>query len=311
MRTVARLTWEAFVRSWHDQIARQSAAVAYYAVFAAAPLLLVGIKVTSWAVGPGEAKRDFGRGLHQLVGEVPASAVEDVLHRATSRSSGSVWVTITEVALIVYAVGRLFVVVQDAMNLIWRVRPRRGRTIFDALQERLLSFLLVALAGPIMLVGLAVSAVLAAGTRYITHEWWVHRLLGQASSLLVLTLVAAFLFRLLPDVKVRWSEVWPGAAFTAVLLTGGQVLFGRYLAHVSGSSFNGVVGSLAIVLIWVYYCAIMLFFGAEFTLVYCRWLGHPIVPARHAVIISEEDLVRGGMSTHDFLGRMAEEQAKR
>jgi membrane protein len=308
--TAAKLVWEGFVRAWHDQISRHAAAVAYYAVFAAAPLLLVGTKIMSWAVGPKEANRDFGRGLHQLFGEVPARAVEDVLRRALSRPPGSVWVTVAEVAAILYAVGRLFVVVQDAMNLIWRVRPMRGWTIRNTLRDRWLSFLMVALAGPMLLAGLTLSALLAAGARHVAHEWWLRRLLGDASSLLVLTLVIACLFRLLPDVRIKWSEIWVGAAVSAALLVGGQVLTGRYLAHILGYSFNGVVGSLAVVLIWIYFCAIILFFGAEFTYVYCRWLGHEIKPAPHAVQISEQDLARGGISSTDFFSQIAEEQAK-
>src|SRR5262249_27107148 len=189
---------------------------------------------------------------------------------------------------------------QDALNTIWKVTPKPGRPLLTMVRDRLLSFALVMGSSFLLLVSLAVSAALAAVHRFVppaavpgdTHAW---QLVNGLVSFAFCTLLFALIYKLLPDVRIAWRDVWVGAAVTALFFTAGKYLLSLYLGLGSTTSAFGAAASLVIILLWVYYSAQILLFGAEFTRAYADRFGFQVCPTENAVRITPEQLAREGI----------------
>ena len=175
---------------------------------------------------------------------------------------------------------------QSDLNTIWGVEAKPGHGIWDFIKNRLLSFAIVVGIGFLLLVSLVVSAALSAAAKYFSalvpglDVLWM--IVNLAVSFGVITLLFAMIFKVLPDVRIAWREVWIGAAGTALLFTAGKFLLGLYLGKNATVSAYGAAGSLVLILLWVYYSAQILFFGAEFTQVYACRFGTRMEPKSHA-----------------------------
>lgn len=205
------------------------------------------------------------------------------------------------VGLVTLVVGSLgvFGQLQDALNTIWEVMPRPGAGLAGLLKDRLLSLTMVFGVGFLLLVSLVISAAMTAlGT-------WLGGMFSDVMSLLntlnflvslgITTLLFALVFKFVPDAKIAWKDVWAGAAITSLLFTVGKSLIGLYLGNAGIGSTYGAAGSLVVLLLWVYYSAQILFFGAEFTQVYADRYGSRLVPKQDAVHVSEQRREREGM----------------
>jgi membrane protein len=185
------------------------------------------------------------------------------------------------------------------MNTIWEVTPRPRRLWVDILRTRMLSFLMVLSIGALLLVSVALSTFLAAASAYFknllpfTAAVWPF--VDFAVSFAATTMLFAAIFKILPDVDIAWGDVWLGAAVTAALFTLGKIGIGFYLGRSSFTSAYGAAGSLLVLLAWVYYSSQILFFGAEFTLVYTKRYRHRFLPARGAIMLSEEMRIQQGI----------------
>src|SRR5678816_3884746 len=190
----------------------------------------------------------------------------------------------------------VFVQLQDSLNTILEVQPKKGRGIWGVIRDRFLSVAMVLAVAFLLLVSMAISAVLAAlGTTFdLLPDSW--HLLAQgldlSVSFVVVTLLFALLFKYVPDVRMAWRDVWLGAALTAILFLMGKLAIGLYLGHATLASSYGVAGSFVVLLVWVYYSSQILFFGAEFTQVYANRYGTRIVPADNAEAIAGEAAAR-------------------
>jgi membrane protein len=277
-----------------DRVSRLSAALAYYTAFSVAPLILIAVWVAGAVFGQAAARREVSGQMRTLVGVQAAGAIDDMLNRANARGAGGTWATVLGVGFFIYAAFSLFAELQDSMNTIWEVKPRPNLGWWPTIRNRLLPFAMVLGTVFLLMVSLLVSAALAATGRVIPLH--LHgRVLSAAASLAVFTFLFAMIFKFLPDVRIAWRDVWLGAAATAGLSTLGKFLIGLYLARPSAWSAYGAAGSVAILLLWVYYSAQVLFLGAEFTQVYARWRGRPIEPVRGAVPLTEAERVTRGM----------------
>jgi membrane protein len=193
----------------------------------------------------------------------------------------------------------VFSELQDALNTIWEVKPVPGRSWLVRIKDRLLSFTMMMGINFLLLVSLLVSAGLTAlgaflGTLLPDSEL-VLQILNFLISFGVITLLFAMMYKIIPDVKLSWSDVWIGAAATGLLFSLGKFVIGLYLGTSTLSSAYGAAGSLVIILVWVYYSAQILFFGAEFTKVYTKRYGTQIVPAEYAVPVTEEARAQQGI----------------
>jgi membrane protein len=270
---------------WDDNVPRLGASLAYYTLFALSPVLLVATAIAGLVFGPEAVRGEIVGQIQGLVGRQGAEAVQAMLEGAAKPSSSIPATVVGFVTLFLGATGA-FLELQTALNAIWRVKPRPGARVRDFLTQRLISFGLVVAVGFLLLVSLLVSAALAALSRYLgnifpalTAVWAAGNVLV---SLFVITLLFAMVYKILPDVRLRWRDVWIGALVTAGFFSVGKQLIGLYLGTSSVGSSYGAAGSVVVLLVWVYYSAQVVLLGAEFTRFYVeRFRGQP-PPVKYA-----------------------------
>ncbi len=287
-REFAATVREAFVGWQEDKATSLGAALAYYGVFAIAPLFVIAIAVAGFVFGEQAAEGRIVREMSATLGETTARAVERMVASARDRGTG-VSATVIGVIMLLSGATAVFGQLQDALNTVWKVAPRPGRGVWGLIRDRFLSFAMVLGIGFLLLLSLALTAVLAALGQW-TASWsggadlW--RAANAAASFAIVTLLFAMIFKVLPDVHIHWRDVWIGAAVTALLFTGGKYLLGAYFAHGGVTSVYGAAGSLVAVLLWVYYSSQIVLFGAEFTRAYAHRHGSCMEPTENAVAVN-------------------------
>ena len=281
---------ESFSEWLDDKAPRLGAALAYYTAFSLSPVLVVVIAIAALVFGHDAAQSQIIGQVRALVGEQGAKAIETLLQNASNPSSGIMAGVVGLVTLLIGATG-VFVELRDALNTIWEVESKGPGGIRGLIAARFLSFTMLLGVGFLLLVSLAISAGLAAAGRLLGGMAPTLSFLGEVVnflvSLVVITVLFAVIYKYLPDLKIPWSDVWIGAAVTALLFDLGKSLIGLYLGSSKIASTYGAASSLAIVLIWIYYSAQIFLFGAEFTQVYARRHGSRLVS--QAVSQSETD----------------------
>lgn len=312
MKSVIELCKEVFNEWSEDKVPRLAAALAFYTLFSLAPLLVIVVGIAGMVFGEDAATGALSNQIEDIVGESSARLIETALANAGAPGAG-ILPTILGVATLLFGASGVFTQLQDSLNTIWNVQPQPGQPIMTILRQRLLAFVMVLLIGLLLIVSLIASTVLAGIINFIGDELPYSPLLinivNNSFLFLLGTLLFAMMFKILPDVTMAWSSVWPGAAVSALLFTLGRYLIGSFLVTGIGSIY-GAAGSLAIILLWVYYSGLILFLGAEFTQVYARRYGTGIIPARRAVALTDEMRARQGMPRTEYVQRMAEEQER-
>ena len=308
-KTLWKLIAATFAEWNEDRVSRMAASLAFYTVFSIAPMLVISIWVAGRIFGEQAATAEVSEQLRSLMGPTAARAVESLLVSAASQTAGGWTATVLGILLLVYTATNVFAELQDSMNTIWEVKARPGKLWWQILHDRLVSFAMVLGIAFLLMVSLLLSAALAALSRYISDGSQLWTAINFALSLVIFTVLLGLIFKYLPDVRIRWRDVLIGAALTSLLFNLGKFLIGRYLGRESVSSVYGAAGSLAILLLWVYYSAQILYIGAEFTQVYARRHGRRIEPERGAVAMSEQDRVQQGMPHKQTVEGAAERQA--
>ncbi len=280
--TPGALWWvlkKAFGGWWNDNVPRLGASLAYYTLFALAPILVIAIAVAGFFFGAQAVRGEIVTQIQALVGIQGAQAVQSMLEGA-SKPSASILATVIGLVTAFLGATGAFIELQTALNAIWRVKPRPGVSVKVFLLQRLVSFGLVIGVGFLLLVSLLVSAALAALNRYLGGAFPGLTVLWEASNVLVslgvVTLLFAMVYKVLPDVQLRWRDVWIGALVTAGFFSVGKQIIGLYLGTSSIASSYGAAGSVVVLLVWVYYSAQVVLLGAEFTRFYVeRFRGKP------------------------------------
>jgi len=277
----ARSNWDLLgetLSEWReDKAPRLAAALAYYGAFSLAPLLIVVISIAGFVVGDSQQVRD------QVVGQVGYAAgpqtaqVVATLIKNAPAGAGGILAGAIGVAMLLLGATGVFGQLKDALNTIWEVKGERRKGTWGLIRARFLSFTMVVGMSLLLLVSLVISAGISFVNAYFDRllgDWAVTvQLLDVAVSLAVVTLVFAAIFKIIPDARIAWRDVWAGASITAVLFTIGKEILSLYLARIATSSAYGAAGSLVCILAWLYYSAQILFLGAEFTQVYARRRG--------------------------------------
>lgn len=263
------------ISDWSDDKApTHAAALAYYALFSIAPLLIIAVAVAGFVFGGDAVRGDVYRELQGLLGASGAKVIQDMMVSASKPEQG-VLATVLGITVLFFGASGVFSQLQETMNVIWKVKAKPSSGIVDYLRRRFLSFAMVLGIGFLLLVSLLVNAVIAAVGSYLqgripgTEALW--HLLNMAVSFAVVTVLFAAIYKILPETSVEWMDVWLGAAVTSLLFSLGRLAIALYLGKTSVSSSYGAAGSVAIVLIWVYYSAQILFIGAEFTQVFAKY----------------------------------------
>jgi membrane protein len=259
-----------------DKAPQLGAALAFYSVLSVAPLLVIAISIASLLYGEEAASRQMLLQAENMVGKEGALAIREMLENAQKPGSG-IFATVLGIATLLLGASGVFGQLQDAMNIIWEVPAKKGNSVWNFVRARFLSFAMVLGTGFLLLVSLVLSALISGAGEYLSGQIQglepIMHLATAVVSFLLVSILFAMIFKLLPDTQVQWRDVWVGALLTAALFTIGKLVIGAYLGKSGLSSAYGAAGSLVVLVLWIYYSAQILFFGAELTQAYARRFG--------------------------------------
>ncbi len=269
-----------------DRVPRLGAALSYYTIFSAAPLIVIATAIAAFFLGTDAVNGQVAETLRGTLGDAGAHAVEGMVTGARNFSHAT-FATILGVVMLLFGASGVFIELQDSLNTIWGVKARPGSGVKEFFRDRLFSLGMVFGAGFLLLVSLLISALLAGVSKYMENflpggalPW---EIANEIVSFVVVSLIFAVIFKYLPDAQVPWRGVWIGGFATGAMFVLGKTLIGLYLGRSAVASAYGAAGSLAIVLLWVYYVSQIFFFGAEFTKAYVDAEGLSAEPKECAV----------------------------
>jgi len=301
LKFIFKLIFDAYNEWSHDRAARLSAALAYYALFSIAPLLVIMTTIAGSVYGESAAEGQIVRAISDQIGPEAALGVEQLLV-GVYRAGSNLFTTVVSALILIYSATNFFSQLRDALNTVWHVRPKPNQRLFgsvlEVVRDRLLATAMVIILSILLLVTLALSASLT-----VLNGWLKTLITPNTSFLLesgniltgfgITTLLFAITYKILPDVKIDWRVVWVGALVSSFLFNLGAFLIGLYLGSGGVQSALGAAGSLVVLMIWIAYSAQSVFFGAKFALVYASAVGRPILPASYAIRVKlspwEED----------------------
>jgi len=287
-KQVWRMLKTAFQEWNQDKAARLAAALAYYTLFSIAPLLILVIAIAGLFFDSAAVREQIMSQVQSLIGGSGAEFVSTALDNANRPGGNSGWIaSIISVVLLLIGATGVLTQLQLSLNTIWNVEARPDIGFMNIVRKRLLSLGMIVVIGFLLLVSLVLSSLIAGFSEYLNNLApgldTLVQIINFVVSFGITTLLFAMIFKYLPDVVITWSDVWFGAAATAILFSLGKFLIGLYLGNSSFGSSYGAAGSVIILLLWVFYSAQILFYGAELTQVYGRRFGSQIQPNRYAV----------------------------
>jgi len=277
-----------------DKGMKLSAALAYYTIFALAPLLLLLISLAGIFLGKDVIQGKVFEELNGLIGASAALQIQDMI-KAIELSDKSTFALVIGIFTLFIGATSIFGEIQDSINIIWKVKAKPKKGWLKLLKNRLLSSSLIVSLGFLLIVSLIANGMILAMmdrlSRFLPDMTvWIANILNTAITFIVITILFGAIFKVLPDVKIKWKDVRTGAIFTACLFLIGRFLIGLYISTTATGSTFGAAGSLIVVLVWIYYTAVILYLGAEFTQVYAEYKGHHIEPADFAVAVIQKEL---------------------
>jgi membrane protein len=284
-KEIALLSRVAFQNWQNDKAPRMGAALAYYIALSLAPTVLILLAIAGLAFGAQAAEGRLVSQIQDFVGYEGAKAIQTMIEGA-HRSPRGIAATLFGLVTVLFAASAVVSELKDALNTIWKVPEDTTsgtvRSIFNLVKDRLVSFALVLASGSFLVISLIVNAWTFAAGKYLDSCAAPSPALVQITdwgvSFVVITALFAFIFKILPQVPLHWSDVTLGAVLTALLFTAGKILLGVYLGKADFADTYGAAGSLVIVLVWVYYSAQVLYLGAELTRAYACRFGSMRVP---------------------------------
>ena len=292
--------WKLLVGSFNgfmnDRLLKLCASLSYYTLFSLAPLLLMLIYVAGKVFRQEAFEGKVFWEIKKFIGPEAALQVQQIIQNAAIKED-SWWAVIVGILTLFIGATGVFIEIQDSINLIWRVKAKPQKGWLKLLTNRLLSFSMIATMGFLLIVSLVINGLVTAlSDRLKVYFEDITVLLAQvfnvALTFVIITALLSVIFKFLPDVKIGWKDVRAGAIFTALLFMLGRYGISLYIDKVAPGSTYGAAGSLIVILVWVYYAAAILYFGAEFTQVYTEKRGRKIEPASYAVHIIQVEKER-------------------
>ena len=289
LKNIVTLLYKSFNAFMADNALKMSASLAYYTTFAIAPLLLIIVSLAAIIYGQEAAQGKIFGELNKFVGADAASQIQETIKNISESQESTVAIVLGLITLFIGTTG-VFLEIQDSINNIWRVRAKPKKGWLKMLTNRVLSFSMVIGLGFLLIVSLLINGVVLALSAKLQIYFpditvLFINIFNLAITFIIISALFGIIFKYLPDVLIEWKDVKMGAFFTAILFMLGKFLIGLYIEQVGPGTAYGAAGSLIVILIWVYYTAAILFFGAEFTQVYADCYGGKIKPAEYAVHI--------------------------
>jgi membrane protein len=299
--------WKVLVKSFKgfgdDKITKLSASLAYSTVFSLGPLLIVIIFLCGIFFGQQAVQGTIYNQMQDFVGKDAALQLQTIIENAAISGKGKIAAIIGIVTLILGATA-VFAEIQDSINTIWGIKPKPKKGWLKIIINRALSFSMIVSLGFLLLVSLAVSTVIEGLSKRLQEVLphvtvVVFYLINLIISFAVISMLFAVIFKILPDAKIKWKDVMPGAIASAVLFMIGKFGISFYISQSNVGTTYGAAGSLVILLLWVYYSSIILYFGAEFTKAYAVNYGGKIYPSEYAVALKQVEVEEGKQSIQE------------
>ena len=290
--------WKVIIQSFkkfaEDKLAKFSAALAYTTVFSFGPLLIVIIFVCSIFFGQEATQGRIYSGMQQFVGEDAARQLQTIIQNATVSGKGTFAAVIGMITLL-FGATAVFAEIQDSINTIWGLKAKRNRGLWKILRNRVLSFSVVVSLGFLLLVSLAISTIIEGLSESLKASFpdvtvVIFYILDLLISFFVITALFAVIFKVLPDAKTKWRDILPGALASGILFMIGKFAISFYIGKSNVGSTYGAAGSLVVLLLWVYYSAIILYLGAGFAKAWITHKGSSIQPNDYAVAIKKVEV---------------------
>lgn len=288
-------------RGWSAHRAqRLGAALAFYTTLAIAPLTLIAIAIAGYFFGQEAARGEIVDQIEHFVGRDGATVIETLIKKASEPRHSRV-ATVLSIGLLLFGATNVFAELKDSLDTIWEVKPKPGLGLWAMIKVQALSFGIVLGTGFLLLISLLLTALLTAFAAWLSR--WLPvtvslvRFFDIPVSFIVITLLFALIFKVLPAATVRWNDVWIGAVLTAVLFMIGKSLIAVYIARAGVGSVYGAAGSLVVVLIWTYYSSQILFFGAEVIRAAANRYDRHVIPTELAVSMTKVELAEQGTTS--------------
>jgi membrane protein len=278
--------WKVIVNTWNgfldDKGMKLSSALAYSTIFSLPPMLLLIIIIGGSIYGQDAIQGKVFGELQGVVGADTALQVQDIIRKLQTQKNSTLATVIGAVALVIGATG-IFVEIQDSLNIIWGVRPKAKKGFVKLLLNRAISFSMIVGLGFLLIVSLIINALLLGLSKYLIDllpslPINIINLINNGLIFFVISFLFSVIFKMLPDVKIKWKQVWPGSFVTAILFLIGKYIIGIYIANSNAVTVYGAASSIIVLLLWIYYSAVILYFGAEFTRAYIENKGKKIIP---------------------------------
>ena len=276
-------------KEWNEKDPfRQSAVIAYYAIFSIPGLLVLIITIAGYFFGNDTVNQDILRQVSSTLGSETALQIKDILEKS-HQSKSTVWGSIIGIVILLIGATGVFVELQKTLNLIWNVKLKKQNGIILYLKSRMFSFGLILAIAFLLIISLVISTALAAMSDWVKVDTspfmiTVFNILNLIISLAVISLLFAMIFKILPDAKIEWKHVWLGSLVTVLLFTIGKTALAYYFGQAEPASIYGAAGSVILILLWVSYSSMILFFGAEFTAAYAKMYSGTIAPTEIAKV---------------------------
>ena len=286
-----KVTFNEFIS---DNAIKLSASLSYYTIFSLPPLLIIIISVCGLFFGPKAIRGEIFGQINGLLGNAAAIQIQETIKNVTLSGSNTFATIIGVIVLLIGASG-VFAEIQDSINFIWGIKAKPKRGLVKFLTNRLMSFSMIGSVGFLLLVSLIVNSTLDVLNKKLAVHFpldtiYIFYVINILIVFIIITLLFTVIFKTLPDGKIVLRDCIIGAAFTAVLFMIGKFAIGAYLGSSAIASVYGAAGSVILILAWVYYSAIILYFGAEFTKVYALTHGQKIIPNEYSVQIIREKI---------------------
>lgn len=292
-----------------DKCFQLAAALSYYTLFSLAPMMVIAISLAGYFFGREAVSGELYHQIRDLIGAEGAKSIQIMVESAYVEQRGLI-PTIIGIATLIFSATVTFATLQEALNIIWKVKVNTDSGIMRLVINRVLSFTLVLGIGFLLMVSLIIQSLISLLSKYI------QRLLGEGSDILfqvlelvvssgIIILLFAIIFKFLPDAKIKWRNVWRAAILTTILFSIGKYLIGLYIGQSNFASTYGAAASIVIIIVWINYSSWIFFVGAEYAYVYMKRRGEEIEPSAHALKIKRfEKLIRPKKETVEEGGNL-------
>ncbi len=294
IKTIFELLKTIFREFQRDNVIALSASIAFYTIFSLPGMLILIIRVTGLFIEEEMIKGTLAKQIGEVAGESAAREVQKIIENADLAHTTPL-MTVVGLSILAFSASSVFTIIQSSLNTIWGVRPKPKKGILKLVKNRILSFLMVLFLGMLVLLSIFIDLFMT-----VFRDMLVLILPGALStivplmsaiiSFLILAIAFAFIFKVLPDVRVPWKDVAVGALVTTLLFTIGKYLIGIYLSTSNFNTTYGAAGSIVLILIWVNYSAMIMLLGVEFTQAYAQAMGHKVTPSPNTVQIERKEI---------------------